>query len=50
MKKLIITITGYLLFNIAYPQSPIGVNGIPSPNVTSLGVISEIPVSLYTGK
>jgi hypothetical protein len=50
MKKILFTLFFCGLSYIAYSQSPVIVAGMPSPNVASLGVINEVPVSLYTGR
>ena len=50
MKKRLCVLVVCMFFGKLYSQSPIDVIGIPSPNATSLGMINEVPVSLYTGK
>lgn len=51
MKQFFTLLLGSVLYCAAgYCQSPMGIPGIPSPNVTAFDMINEVPVSLYTGK
>lgn len=51
MKQLFVSLLCIMFyFTSGYSQTSMGISGIPSPNVTSLGMVNEVPVSLYTGK